>query len=219
MYQSAAERQGVVRFDKTVRWFHWTFAVSFLCLAATGGALALRGPLGLGEEAGGVVLRVHLGAALTLLLAPALIGLSGRTGVLRSELAELVRWSRDDLRWLARQPLAMIGRAELPPAGKLNAGQKVNGILMALLTAALVGSGAMLWLRPGALLPLVVHVAAFLAWIPLFLGHLCLALVLPGTRPALRGMVTGKVSREWARHHHPRWIEELEAPPGASPRR
>jgi formate dehydrogenase subunit gamma len=171
----------VTRFVKTTRWFHWSFALSFVSLAATGGALSLRGLLGL----------LHV-----------------------------VRWSRDDLRWLVRQPLAALGRAELPPAGKLNAGQKVNALATAVLTLALAGSGLWLWRHPGAMVPLVVHVACFLAWIPLFAGHLFLALVAPGTRPALRGILLGRVPRGWARHHHARWVAELELEEGApgSPR-
>jgi len=207
----------VVRFGKTVRWFHGTFALGFVCLAVTGGLLAFRSVLGVGPAVAGRILLVHEGAAVWLLVVPAVVVLSGDTRDFLREIGELLRWSRDDLRWLALQPLAFVRRAPLPPAGKLNAGQKVNGLAMALLTVILVASGAALWLHPGALLPLVVHVAAFLFWIPLFLGHLALAIVLPGTRPALRGMITGDVPREWARHHHPRWIEALEPPDGPPP--
>lgn len=32
-----------------------------------------------------------------------------------------------------------------------------------------------------------------------------LALVNPATRPALRGMLTSEVDREWASKHYPRW--------------
>jgi formate dehydrogenase subunit gamma len=208
---AAGAQDTVERFGKTVRWFHWSFALSFVGLAATGALLALRNPLGIGPELGHRILLVHEVAAICLLAVPAVVVLSGDTGGFFRELANLLRWSRDDLRWLALQPLTFLKDVPLPPAGKLNAGQKFNGLAMAGLTLALVASGAVLWLRPGSLLPLAIHVACFLAWIPLFAGHLSLAIVLPGTRPALRGMLTGRVSREWARHHHPRWIEELEA--------
>jgi cytochrome b subunit of formate dehydrogenase len=36
-------------------------------------------------------------------------------------------------------------------------------------------------------------------------GHLYMAIVNPGTRPALRGMLTGRVDRNWARAHHAEW--------------
>jgi cytochrome b subunit of formate dehydrogenase len=38
-----------------------------------------------------------------------------------------------------------------------------------------------------------------------------MAVVNPSTRHALRGMTLGGVNREWARHHHRRWVEEIEA--------
>ncbi|MBW2314450.1 MAG: cytochrome b/b6 domain-containing protein [Deltaproteobacteria bacterium] len=209
----------VERFGKTVRWFHWTFALSFVCLAATGGLLVLRNPLGVRPETAAWLLTVHEAASVFLVVVPTVVVLSGSTREFFGEIALLFRWSRDDLRWLTLQPLSFVKAIELPAAGKLNAGQKVNGIVMGLLTVALLVSGGVLYLRPGALLPLAIHIFCFVVWIPLFIGHLGLALVMPGTRPALRGMVTGRVSREWARHHHPRWIEELEAGDGVSPRR
>jgi formate dehydrogenase subunit gamma len=202
----------IERFGKTVRWFHWTFALSFVSLAATGALLALRNTLGIGAAAGHRILTVHEIAAVCLIVLPTVVVLSGDTRDFFRELGGLARWSRDDLRWLALQPLSFLRNIELPPMGKLNAGQKVNGLVMAGLTVALVASGVVLWLRPGSLLPLAIHIACFVLWIPLFAGHLTLALILPGTRPALRGMITGRVPREWARHHHPRWVEALEPP-------
>jgi formate dehydrogenase subunit gamma len=201
----------LLRFGKTTRWLHWSFALSFLALATTGGLLAARRPLalegGLVESLGDV----HRVFAACLLLAPALVLLSGATGATLRDLAEALRWRRDDLRWLALQPRAVLGRAELPPAGKLNAGQKLNSLIMAGITAGLLGSGALLWTRPDALVPWLVHIALFLLWLPVFVGHLFLALVNPGTRPALRGMVFGEVDRAWAEHHHAAWVRELES--------
>jgi len=216
---SARADDTVERFGKTVRWFHWTFALAFVFLAATGGLLALRTPLGLGPVLARRILTAHEAAAVWLVVVPAVVVLSGSTREFFRELAPLVRWSLDDLRWLALQPVAFARATPLPPAGKLNAGQKVNALAMAALTLALVASGTVLYLRPGALAPLAIHVFCLLAWLPLFAGHLSLALVIPSTRPALRGMLTGRVPREWARHHHPRWIEELEAREGAPPAR
>lgn len=207
----------VERFSKTVRWFHWTFAVAFVSLAATGGLLALRGPLGIDHDLARRIITVHEAAAVWMLVVPLIVVLSGNTKEILRELSMLVRWSRDDLRWLALQPLSFVKKITLPPMGKLNAGQKVNGLAMAGLTFALIASGVGLYLRPGALLPLAIHLFCFLVWLPLFAGHLSLALVIPGTRPALRGMLTGRVSREWARHHHPSWIEDLEAEEGSPP--
>jgi formate dehydrogenase subunit gamma len=202
----------IERFCKTTRWFHWSFVAPFLTLAATGGALALRERLSLGREATAELVELHEGAALALFVLPALVLLSGRTAESLRDLGEPLRWSRADLRWLALQPRAALGRAELPAAGKLNAGQKLNALLTAGLALSLGGTGVWLWARPGALVPWFAHHALFLLWIPAFAGHLFLALVHPATRPALRGMLLGHVDRAWALHHHAAWVAELERP-------
>jgi formate dehydrogenase subunit gamma len=207
---AGCHRQRLLRFCKTTRWLHWSFAVSFLALAASGALLASRRPLDLAPDLVESLGELHRIFAVCLLLAPALVLLSGQTGAALRDLTETLRWSRADLRWLALQPRAALGRAELPPAGKLNAGQKLNSLLMAALTAGLLGSGALLWTRPGALVPWLVHIALFLLWLPVFAGHLFLALVNPGTRPALRGMVLGEVDRSWAEHHHAAWVREVD---------
>jgi formate dehydrogenase subunit gamma len=210
----------IERFCKTTRWFHWTFVLPFLGLAGTGASLALRETLGLGEEGTRTLVRVHETIAAVWLLAPPLVLLSGQT---RSALADLTlpfRLTRDDLRWLALQPLAVLGRAELPPAGKLNGGQKMNGLLAAALALGLAATGIWLWRRPGALVPWFAHLLLFLAWLPAFAGHFYLAVLNPGTRHALRAMLQGDVDLDWARHHHPLWAESApvapEAPAGAA---
>jgi formate dehydrogenase subunit gamma len=201
----------VQRFAKTTRWLHWTFALSFLALAASGGALALREVLGLGDAGTDFLVALHLRAAVALVTAPGLVFLSGDTATTLADLREAVRWSREDLLWLKLQPLALLGRAELPPAGKLNAGQKVNALASMGIGLGLAASGLWLWSHPGSLVAWFLHLVLFAFWIPLFAGHLSLALVVPSTRPALRGILDGTVDREWARHHHALWLEELEA--------
>jgi formate dehydrogenase subunit gamma len=212
--------QRIERFCKTTRWFHWTFVLPFLGLAGSGLALALREWLGLTEETTHALVRAHEGIALFWLLAPPLVLLSGDTRRALADLREPLRIAKSDLRWLALQPLALLGRAELPPAGKLNGGQKLNALLMAGAALGLTLTGVWLWLRPGALVPFLVHLALFVAWLPAFAGHFYLAVLNPGTRPALRAMLTGDVPLDWARHHHPLWVAaELGEPASAEPRR
>jgi formate dehydrogenase subunit gamma len=196
----------VERFVKTTRWFHWTFASCFLCLAGTGAALAMRELLALQPGETETLVRIHEIAAVALLVAPPLVWFSGQTRATAADFRELFRWSRDDLRWLALQAPAVLGRAALPAAGKLNAGQKLNGLIIMVFTACLVITGAILWSRPGSLVAWFVHIGLFLTWIPLFAAHLSLALIVPGTRPALRGMLSGRVHRAWAEHHHESWM-------------
>ena len=178
-------------------------------------ALALREQLALTEETTRTLVRVHEGIALFWLLAPPLVLLSGQTRAALADLRLPFRFTRDDLRWLALQPLALLGRAELPPAGKLNGGQKLNGLLVAALALGLAATGIWLWQRPGALVPwLAAPPPLRRRGLPAFVGHFYLAVLNPGTRHALRAMFVGDVDLDWARHHHPLWVEaELAARP------
>lgn len=200
----------VVRFCRTTRWFHWTFALSFLSLALTGTVLLGRTQLGLDAATSAKLLEVHKLIAVVFLTAPWLIGLSGDRRAWLADLSETVRLGREDLIWLAFQPLALLGRAELPPQHKLNTGQKLNAIAVAAISGAMIVTGVHLWLEPGAFLALLVHVGGMLAWLPAFAVHLFMALVNPSTRHALRAMTLGDVDRAWAEHHHPLWVASLE---------
>ena len=210
----------IERFCKTTRWFHWTFVLPFLGLAGTGLALALREQLGFTEATTRALVRAHEDIALVWLLAPPLVLFSGDTKKALADLREPLRIAKSDLRWLALQPKALLGRAELPPAGKLNGGQKLNALLMGAVAMGLATTGAWLWLRPGALVPFLVHLGLFVAWLPAFAGHFYLAVLNPGTRPALRAMLWGDVALDWARHHHPLWVAaERGEPTSPEPRR
>ncbi len=200
----------VPRFGRTTRWFHWTFALSFLGLAFSGGLLLVRAELGIDAANIASLIDAHKIIAVVFLTAPWLIGLSGDRSAWLRDLSETARLRRDDLVWLVRQPLAMLGKAELPPQDKLNAGQKLNALAVAAISGAMVVTGLHMWQEPGSFLALVVHVIGFLAWIPAFCVHLFMALINPSTRPALPAMIRGDVDRDWAAHHHARWLESVE---------
>lgn len=51
----------------------------------------------------------------------------------------------------------------------------------------------------------LVHDLLVILSLPLVIGHLYLALVYRRTRSALSGMVSGRVTAEWAREHHGGW--------------
>ena len=200
----------VARFGRTTRWFHWTFALSFLALAVSGALLLCRAELGFEAADVATLIELHKVAAVVFLTAPWLIGLSGDRRAWLRDLSETARFTRDDLLWLARQPLATFGKAELPAQDKLNAGQKLNALAVAAISGAMVVTGIHLWLEPGSFFALIVHVSGFLAWIPAFCVHLFMAVINPGTRHALRAMIRGDVDRAWAAHHHARWLAAVE---------
>ena len=199
-----------MRYGRTTRWFHWTFALTFLCLAATGALLLGRSQLGIGSAGAERLVALHELAAVVFLTAPWLIGLSGDRRAWLRDLAEVTRLGRDDLVWLVRQPFALLGKVDLPAQDKLNAGQKLNALAVAAISGAMIATGIYLWLEPASFFALIVHVAGFLLWLPALAVHLFMALVNPGTRPALRGMLSGEVDRDWAAHHHAHWLERIE---------
>jgi formate dehydrogenase subunit gamma len=198
----------VERFCKTTRWFHWTFALSFLSLAVTGGVLFLREELGLDVDAAASWAGAHEIAAVVFMTAPWLVVASGDTRCWLEDMSAIARFSRRDFDWLVAQA-APWRKLALPDQDKLNAGQKINSFLIICISAVLVGSGLQLWYQPGAFGALLLHLLAFAVWLPAFAGHVFLAVINPGTRPALRGMVFGVVRRSWAEHHHARWVDSL----------
>jgi len=200
----------IERFCKTTRWFHWTFALSFLGLAGTGAALTLREAFGIGPEAADALAEAHEVLAIVLLTAPWLVGASGDTRRWLVDLAEIARFDRLDLEWLRIKATPWRSR-DLPPQHKLNAGQKLNALAILALSVVLTASGVHLWREPAAFVALALHLAAFVAWLPAFGVHLFMVFVYPPTRPALRGMLRGSVSREWARQHHQSWVESEES--------
>ena len=88
--------------------------------------------------------------------------------------------------------------------------ERMNAILAALGLAALYATGVYLLTFGRSAFGHLHGPLAFLTT-ALVVGHIFMAAVNPSTRHALRGMTLGSVDREWARHHHARWVNEVEA--------
>jgi formate dehydrogenase subunit gamma len=121
-----------------------------------------------------------------------------------------------DLRWLFTAGGA-IGHQHVP-SPRFNAGEKLvfwGGVL--LLGSVVVGSGLVLdkllpgldYLRQDMQVAHMIHAAAALLMIALFLGHIYMGTI--GTRGAFRAMRTGYVNEAWAREHHELWLKDIEA--------
>lgn len=202
----------VPRFSATARALHWIHATGFLAMTSTG--LALYVPAWSGLAGGRTALKaVHLAAAaLWFAGIAATVALADRRA-LRSALHDLEHFDVDDRRWFRNRQV---------PQGRFNAGQKLHTALQAGLACLLGLSGTLLWLgeRNHALRTdgaLTLHDAAGTAGLVLLSGHLWFAVIQPSTRPALRGIVTGRVSRDWASHHHPKWDPRHETRPPTAP--
>jgi len=211
--------QTIRRFSLASRLLHWTLAVPFLLLLASG--LLLYVPRAKGLHAGSYrvlpLIHVLLGIGLTLGLVIVWFAAPGRRA-LRDDVQRLFRATPGDRAWLGYAWYALLGaHLQPPPTGKFNAGQKLNAAAMALCTAGLIATGAVLAVNfftkavfdarfVERVFPY--HDLFMVAAVPFVAGHLFLALLNPATRPSLRGMLDGRVDLAWARRHHSRWVAE-----------
>lgn len=197
----------VERFDRVERALHWSNAVLFLLLLATGMTLYVPSLAGLvGRRV--LVKDVHVISGL-LLPVPLVLASSGRWREgLRRDVRRLARWSVDDRRWLLSW--GRRGRASL---GKFNAGQKLNAVFVAGCIPVMLVTGAIMrWFDP---FPLDWRTGATFVhdWLALLLlavvvGHIGKALAEP---VALRSMWWGRVPARHVERNHPRWWAELQA--------
>lgn len=199
--RTGPEPRLVRRFSRTERLLHWTNALGFFFLLASG--LVLYVPalsIAIGRRL--VIQRLHFYAGLVWIGALVAIALLGdRRGLLRTA-GELDAFDGDDLRWLlGRRPARQ---------GRFNAGQKINAALTLAITVLFLVSGLLLWfgerdtgLRFAS--TILLHDGLMFAAVLLVIGHIYLAAVHPPTRHSLRGMTRGSVREDWARSHHPKW--------------
>ena len=226
--EEAEAQRKLFRHRRGLRFLHWFNALSWALLVLSGTALMSAASFALFGEA--------LPRRVTALLGGprALIGVHVAWGLLWSalivplfllfkhgprEVLEEVRFTKDDLRWLAVKPLALAGlwRKPLPPQDKYNAGQKLFAVHVLLATSAIIGSGLVMTfhLGSGAVVAAAIMVHGLAVGLTL-LGvavHFTMAALLADERPALESMITGRIDYQHAKHHSPKWVERLEAAP------
>ena len=131
-------------------------------------------------------------------------------------------WSRDmhiteaDRRWMKEVKNYVENRDDLvPPAGRFNAGQKQFYWMMYFGAFGLLVSGLFMWfpelipLSLAAIRPvmILIHEISALVTIGAFIIHIYMGVfMVPG---GLRGMITGRVPRSWAKAHHELWLKTL----------
>ena len=233
-----ASQQGIPRHSISDRLIHWGNSVLWFLLLLSGVALidnAAVAPFTQGYSAfvrsivgGGarlLVIHISLGVLWVASLAIYLL-VNWRGGVFF--LRAIFSPGKGDLVWLFRKGMQMtLGKAvasrlginpELPPQGYYNAGQKGIAVMIVLCCMAIAGTGLFMafatamsapWLvvlLPWALL--VHHAGVFLVLAGLII-HIYMAAFSLEERPGLRSMVSGTVPEEYARHHHPLWLEQF----------
>lgn len=121
---------------------------------------------------------------------------------------------KDDVKWMKSINKVIAGKEpEDIPIGKYNAGQKfLFWCIMSLITVLLV-TGIIMWRRYFAeyfsvdviRIAIFLHSVAAIALILLIIGHAYMAMWVKGS---IKGMITGYVSRAWARKNHSKWYNE-----------
>lgn len=201
----------IQRFSPVSIAFHWVYAAAWLTLVVTGIGFAFES---LSNLLGPASRALHRGAAVVFMLAPlAYMAVGWQSAVYH--LKEAFSWTQDDIRWLlVAVPYHFTGRPEPPPQGFLNAGQKLNFVIVTLTNVVFSATGLIMWLGRGYLLTenrdvlrwaMVLHSSALWVAVIMFLVHLYMSGLHPFTRRAFRAMVDGYVPVEYALAEHPGW--------------
>ncbi len=212
----------IERFNRTERGLHWTHSLSFFLLLLTGAFLYFPS---LGELAGKLyiahltILNLHVLCGAFYIGGPLLFWLLGDRASLRRDLHALDVWDDDDARFLASPAAILTEGDDRPPAGRFNAGQKINTILLGAAAIGFGVTGLILWQSshlPAWAATFVqgsvnLHDILAVLTTALVAGHIYLAALHPTTRPGLNGIFGGRVSRAWARRHHSKWVADEEA--------
>lgn len=199
----------IERYTPSERSNHWAVAILFVLAGLSGLALFHPALFWLSELFGGGVwtriLHPFLGIAMFLLFL-----------ILAMRFAAYNRLNANDRRWLRHLGDVLHNREEgLPEVGRYNAGQKLLFSVLVLSMLALLASGIVIWRQYfshafdiGLIrFAVLVHAVAAFVLITSILVHIYAAIWIKGSMGA---MLYGKVSRIWARKHHPGWLKEVD---------
>lgn len=123
---------------------------------------------------------------------------------------------KKDLLWLKIRVLGILGYSDqpLPPQGSFNAGQKLYGLLVALMTPIIMLTGLIMAFHLGPIwliqwsIPL--HFTAVGLVVSGMLIHVYMGAVFPEEKPAFFSMITGNVSELFLyKHHFDYWKERI----------
>lgn len=196
----------IERFSTRERVLHWFVTVTFFTLLLSGLGLYSRLFTGYFNLFGNGInaILVHKIAGVLFFVSSVLLFLDNRTRV--------TEFDEDDREWF-RQGGGYLTREDSNLAvGKFNAGQKMFAVFIGLATLILGITGMFIWAP--ALFPrwivqlsLMLHGLMFVGSIMFVVVHVYLATI--GNPGTLEAMLWGRVSRAWAKHHHPKWYKEV----------
>lgn len=198
----------IQRYTPSERSNHWAVAILFFLAGLSGLALFHPALFWLSGLFGGGpwtrILHPFLGLAMFVLFLIMALRFAGHN-----------RLNANDRQWLKQMGDVLNNRDDkLPEVGHYNAGQKLLFWVLVLCMLVLLASGIVIWRQyfgevfgVGLIrLAAVLHALAAFVLIVSIIVHIYAAIWIRGSVGA---MLTGRVSRAWARRHHPGWYKEL----------
>ncbi|HHY60393.1 MAG TPA: formate dehydrogenase subunit gamma [Clostridia bacterium] len=209
-------RDRIYRFSKTARVVHWLYVACYVVLLFTGLLLFtdwfdFLAPIFGGFRGAQIVHRV---VAIIFIL-PALIFMLFDFKNFKGWLKESFTWTRDDFRALPQLVRKILGlKADVPPQGFINAGEKLNSLMVMVFTVVIILSGFVKWFPGHFDIELVrwasaVHSGAVALMTPICMVHMYLGLISPNSKASLSGMIYGWVDAAYAKEHHEKWYHEV----------
>lgn len=204
----------VEKFKPRSRWLHWVVVMAAFTLAITG--LFLYVPQMGAAAQDGYTRIIHRVAAVVFVGAPVLYFLVAPK-VSLSFLKKVFSWGKDDLEWLEAAPDYYFGGEEskMPPQPEMNTGQKLFALVSVVCFVGFLVTGILMWVFKGSISPggfeasVFLHDVFFIVGGAMLLLHIYLGAIHPRMSEALRSMITGKVSAEYAKSHHGKWYAEV----------
>ncbi len=208
-------KQGIYRWVLAERIGHWAYVLLFVAALLSASAAGEEAEESASVVGNGAIVHGAIGLAMVGLPLLLLLLFAGRR--LIYNFREITHWDSDDQVWLRKAALGgALLRREMPPQGRLNAGQKVATMLAGLLALGIVITGCLLLfagrgsLSHGAFeTTLGFHVGFVLGAVVVLVGHVAHVALLKGGRHYLASMFTGWLDDETAKEHHYKWWAQV----------
>ena len=204
-------QERIQRFVFAERLAHWLYATFFLVAFIIGLLTWIPATRAWMGGARRTVETYHGVIGLLMFFLPVILLLILDRRKLAADLHEVDAWDLDDRRWFWTAVRGgTLRRREMPPQGRLNAGQKANSVLVAAMALGFAVTGSLLLARaqvPAWLVTRALWLHSFLAvlGIALFVGHLAHVFVTQHGRKYLAAMTTGFLDGDVALERHPKW--------------
>lgn len=205
------------RFSTVQQWTHALFGLAFMLLMTTGAFLFAPQLQAFTVGAAGLASRLlHRVGAVGLIVA-ALAYLIFGFRDFSADLRAILSWSGDDFQWFIGAFTRYYWggeKGDIPDEDRYNPGQKLYSAIQAVGFGVTLVSGLVMWFGAARLSPgffqasVIVHDIAAIVAVLFFVAHLYMTTVHPMTKESITAMITGEVSEDYAKVHHPKWYEE-----------